>query len=192
MKARSCRVLGAIAAMPLLAAQPGLADNTPTLYHLRDSSYGCADPTATRALANPDETRRGSPAWVNATVRNGNCVAVTPRSPWRVVSLDGDVALMAYAGDIGPPGSYYFSIVQMFAPDGGHPGDPPAQPAATAPAADAGSSPTVLAPNDHPAVQPEPPKPPGSSWSAVSVVLAVIALGLAGGLGFLLGRAKRG
>jgi hypothetical protein len=178
--------LSALLAWAFLAGGSLADDAPPVLYHAQENTYGCADPDATRKLTNPDPAQLGDPAWVNATAKKGQCVAITPRSPWRVVTLKGDVALMAYAGDVGPPGSYYFSVAQLFAADGTHPGEPSAQPAASA--APDSSSPTALAPNNNPAPGPLPAR---RSWSAVDVILAVIALAIAGGLGFLLGRAKR-
>jgi hypothetical protein len=153
------------------------------------NTYGCTDPKATRALTDPNEARGPGSDWFTSTFAAGNCVSITPRSPWTMQSLDGDVAMMAYAGTVGPPGSYYIQDRLLVDPQGRHPSEAPVT-MATPPAAGprpAGpidsASPTALAPQPGLAA----PAAPASS-TGQPIVLRLIAVVIAGGGGFLLGR----
>lgn len=164
-------ILTVAGALGLAAGHAAAQDTQATLYHVTDSTYGCASPDATRALTNPSEPLRTDAPRFKTVFDGGRCVRITPRSPWKFVSQDGnDVALMSYAGTIGQPGSYYMKIDLLVDPLGHHPGEapsaaapqPPAanasQPAAGAPASDQ-SAPTALAP------QSQQPTPPASTQS---------------------------
>jgi hypothetical protein len=173
-------------------AAPGMAraDDAP-LYHVTEATTACADAVSVRTLTNQNDVRRNNPAVYKSTFDAGRCVSVTPKSPWRFVSRDNDVAMMDYAGTVGPPGSYYFSVAQLVDANGNHPGDTPAASAGTAPAA-AGppaSSETALAPNAPPATSSASTN--GSAppmWGVTNVLLLAVALLLAGICGFLVGR----
>lgn len=206
------RVLAALS-LVLLGLCPivAKADNPPVLYHSLSDTFGCGDPAAAIAMTDPNEPRRKSASWIKSTFTEGHCVSITPKSPWRFVSKAGDVALMDYAGTVGPPGSYYIRIDQMVDPNGAHPGDsqPPQagnQPApAPAPASDT-ASPTALAPAAGPVpssspapsvqgVEPVPvtaPAPSGerASWTTTDVALLLVGLALAFAAGFVLARRR--
>ena len=177
----------------LALAGQSKADDAP-LYHVTEATVACADAVSVRALTNPGETRRSNQGWFKSTFDGGRCVSVTTKSPWRFVSRDNDVAMMDYAGTVGPPGSYYFSVAQLVDANGNHPGDTPtasaaAAPATTPPAAGTpASSETALAPN----APPTPPTPTDGSaapmWGVTNVLLLAVALLLAGVCGFLVGR----
>jgi len=183
----------------LALAGPSRADDAP-LYHVTEATVACADAVSVRSLTNPGETRRSNQAWFKSTFDGGRCVSVTSKSPWRFVSRDNDVAMMDYAGTVGPPGSYYFSVALMVDANGNHPGDAPA--ASGAPAAGAspaaGTSPTganppasetALAPSSQPPSTATPTD--GSTaptWGVTNVLLLAVALLLAGICGFLIGR----
>jgi hypothetical protein len=179
----------------VVLAAPGMAraDDAP-LYHVTEATAACADAVSVRTLTNQTEVRRNNQAWYKSTFEAGRCVTVTPKSPWRFVSRDNDVAMMDYAGTVGPPGSYYFSVAQLVDANGNHPGDTGgAAPAAASPAGatstpiNPSSSETALAPN----AQPTSPAPGGASamtWGVTNVLLLAVALLLAGICGFLVGR----
>ena len=177
--------------LPLFAlAAPGLAraDDAP-LFHVTEATVACADETSVRALTNPNDARRTNQASYKATFDSGRCVSVTPKSPWRFVSRDNDVVMMDYAGTVGPPGSYYFSAAQLADPNGNHPGDTSAAPAAAnTPPAAAANPETALAPGS----QPASPAPGGNgmqpTWGVTNVLLLAVALLLAAVVGFLVGR----
>ena len=191
-------------AWAIMALVPSLARaDDAQLFHATSSTVGCADAATTRALTNPNEARRNNPTWVKNTFADGRCVSVTTKSPWRFVSRDGDVAMMDYAGTIGPPGSYYFSIALMIDPNGYHPGDVAAPaPVTTGPdAAKPATDETALAPKAPPPLpvmqptdgltpgfQPTPDAAAPSPWTLTNILLLVIALGLAALCGFLFGR----
>ncbi|MDB5393526.1 MAG: hypothetical protein JWM91_1032 [Rhodospirillales bacterium] len=189
-------MLASIALMPSVAltAATARANDATTLYHVQDTTYGCADPYATRVLTNPD---RPSPTTIKSTFSRGRCVSITPKSPWRFISRDEDVVLMEYAGDAGQPGSYYMRAEQLIGPNGGHPGDvqPPSIAAApSGPALTNPASETALAPETQPAPQGMPAMAPISNsqarpmWGVTEILLLVIALGLAVAGGYVLGR----
>jgi hypothetical protein len=94
--------VGAASAQP---AQP--------LYRVTRDTYGCANPRATAALTNPQEPRRGDPGWVNFVITDGHCAPITPRSQWRLVFREGNLAYMTYAGTTGLPGSFYLSSDEL-------------------------------------------------------------------------------
>jgi hypothetical protein len=115
-------------------------------------------------------------------------VRITPRSPWTLVSRDGDVALMSYAGTIGAPGSYYLKVDLLVDPEGRHPGDaqgmtapvaPVAGSARTAPPADQTGA-SALAPQPLIAGQPSGPAPSSadstSPWARVGWLLLLVAI----------------
>jgi len=188
-------------ALAALAPAMAKADDAP-LFHVSDPTVACADAAATRSLTNPSEARRSNPAWVKSTFADGRCVSVTSKSAWRFVSRDGDVAMMDYAGTVGPPGSYYFSVAQLTDANGYHPGDvaapapgaPAAAPAATTPT----TSETALAPNSQPATPGAAGTPPAAptptdmsaqpTWGVTNILLLAVALLLAGFGGYVIGR----
>jgi hypothetical protein len=178
----------------LTALVPGMAkaDDTP-LFHVGDPTVACADAATTRELTDPAEARRSNPAWVKSTFAAGRCVSVTSKSTWRFVSRDSDVAMMDYAGTVGPPGSYYFRVSQLTDANGYHPGDvtgtAPSAPAPSAAAANPASSETALAPNVPPATVIPPTGPAVEpTWGVTNVLLLLVALLLAGFGGYVIGR----
>ena len=196
------RVLAALSLFLLgLCPVVARADNPPVLYHSLSDTFGCGDPAAALALTDPNEQRRRNPSWVKSAFNEGHCVAITPKSPWRFTSKAGEVALMDYAGTVGPPGSYYIRADQMVDPNGAHPGESqPAQgnnQAASAPGQDT-ASPTALAPASGPApsgqsVDQAPLAAPVSSgerpsWTTMDVALLLVGLALAFSAGFVLAR----
>jgi len=180
------------AAVFLLAAiaLAGPAKAEETLYHVTEATVACADAVSVRTLTNTGETRPANQAAYKSTFDGGRCVSVTPKSPWRFVSRDNDVAMMDYAGTVGPPGSYYFSAAQLVDAGGNHPGDAPAASAGATPAgapatAAPASSETALAPTATPATADSTAAP---MWGVTNVLLLAVALLLAGVCGFLVGR----
>jgi hypothetical protein len=178
----------------LLAADIAYANDATTLFHVQDTTYGCVDPYATRVLTNPD---RPSPATIKSTFTKGRCVSITPKSPWRFISRDNDVALMEYAGDVGQPGAYYMRADQLIGPNGGHPGDvepptisaAPNQPALTNPASETALAPEIHPnPSSMPAAAPDVEPQGRPMWGVTEILLLVIALGLAVAGGYVLGR----
>jgi hypothetical protein len=171
---------------------PGKADDAP-LFHVKEATVACADAISVRNLTNPSEPRRSDAAWYKSTFESGRCVSVTPKSPWRFVSRENDVAMMDYAGTVGPPGSYYFLVAQLADPAGNHPGDTQGVPTAGAvpagPAA-ATSNETALAPNAPPPALASTPADvaAGPAWGITNILLLAVALLLAGICGFLVGR----
>ena len=101
-----------VAAAPL--SSPVVA--TESLYHVQHNTYGCHNPRAALALTNPAEVRRSDPGWVNYVVNDGQCAPITPNSPWRMERLQGDLAVMSYAGTTGLPGTYYLRASDLSAP----------------------------------------------------------------------------
>ena len=89
------------------------AQTTPGLFHVSHDTYACQNPRATLALTNPAEPRRTDPGWVAYVVNDGHCAPVTPRSPWNLVSRDGELAYISYAGTTGLPGSFYFKNTDL-------------------------------------------------------------------------------
>jgi hypothetical protein len=182
----SLLILGFALAVPGMAR----ADDAP-LYHVTEATAACADAVSVRALTNQSDSRRNNQAWYKSTFDAGRCVSVTTKSPWRFVSRDGDVAMMDYAGTVGPPGSYYFIAAQLVDTNGNHPGDAPAAGAAPAPTGatstqtNPSSSETALAPNAQSAF---PGASPTTTWGVTNVLLLAVALLLAGICGFLIGR----
>jgi hypothetical protein len=177
-----------------LTAGVARANDAPMLYHVSDVTYGCADPYATRVLTNPE---RPSAATIKSTIAQGRCVSITPKSPWRFISRDNDLALMEYAGDIGQPGSYYMRADQLVGPNGGHPGEmqPPGISAApNGPPLTNLASETALAPDNQPGLHGGPALSPLAApetrpmWGVSEILLLVIALGLAVAGGYVLGR----
>jgi hypothetical protein len=193
MRAAAVTFLVALATMAGVARA---ADDATTLFHVTDTTFGCADPYATRVLTNPDQ--RPTAAAVKTTFTRGRCVSITPRSPWRFISRDDDVVLMEYAGDIGQPGSYYMRADQLVGPNGGHPGDlqPPtvgAVPPASGPAPAASASETALAPSPLPPAGMAPALTSATPdarpmWGVTEILLFIIALGMAVAGGYVLGR----
>jgi len=190
---RLARHVITILLLAIALAVPGMAraDDAP-LYHVTEATAACADAVSVRTLTGPSDLRRNNPASYKSTFDAGRCVSVTPKSPWRFVSRDNDVAMMDYAGTVGPPGSYYFSVAQLVDANGNHPGDaagatpaaaPPAGAAATP--ANPSSSETALAPNAQPASSDASAMP---TWGVTNVLLLAVALLLAGICGFLIGR----
>jgi hypothetical protein len=194
--------------MALVLAVPALTaasaqDLPAVLYHVQDNTFGCANPMVTRSLTDPREPRLRSAAWVKQTMAQGRCVSITPQSPWKLVSLEGDVALMSYAGSVGPPGAYYLNVDELIDSSGRHPGETPAiDPSATLPnqtpsgqtaagqtganktpsttgvAAPDSTSATALAPRPDsvPAGPPEDRHRSGTVWVAIIAGLAFLAI----------------
>jgi len=181
-----------VLALVLSAGVARADDNTAPLYHVQQETFGCANPSYTRTLTNPQESRRNNRRWVRNAMNEGRCVTVTPRSPWKLVSLEGDVALMSYAGGSGPPGAYYLSVADVVDSDGQHPGGAPAAPQraasnpAPAPAQPNNTSATALAPppvnpssnasgsySDLPPLPPPAEAPQSSELTEISWILAV-------------------
>jgi hypothetical protein len=183
----------ATAFLVAILALAGPAEAGDTLYHVTEATVACADAVSVRTLTSPGENRPANQAAYKSTFDGGRCVSVTPKSPWRFVSRDNDVAMMDYAGTVGPPGSYYFSAAQLVDAGGNHPGDAPAAsaaaPAGTTPAAvpviAPSSSETALAPTATPAAADTTAAP---MWGVTNVLLLAVALLLAGVCGFLIGR----
>ncbi len=88
-----------------LAAGAQQADQR--FFHVTHDTYGCTNPRATLAITNHDDPRQRDPGWVAFVIADGHCAPITPRSPWRVVSMQGELAYMTYAGATGLPGSFY-------------------------------------------------------------------------------------
>ena len=189
---RSIAITILLAALSVAGGQARASD-TATLFHAVDTTYGCADPYATRTLTGPD---RPSAATVRTTFSRGRCVTITPKSPWRLISRDNDVALMEYAGDVGQPGSYYLRVDQLVGPNGDHPGDlPPPASTASGPALVNSASETALAPDHTPGpAGMAPPALTGAGaephpmWGVSEILLLLIALGIAVTGGYVLGR----
>ncbi len=133
------------------ALTPGLAAREPSsntaaarlatepIYHVQHDTFGCLNPSDTLVLSNPLEQRRSDTDWVGSFTKDRQCVPISPRSPWKLVRHDGDVALMAYAGSSSPPGSFYLRESDLALPasvdtaasppregGGDHPSSPPA------------------------------------------------------------------
>ncbi len=102
-----------ISTLVCVAGGSAHAQTTQTLFHVSRNTYGCANPRATLALTNPVEPRRTDPGWVAFVVNDGHCAPITPRSPWRLVSRQGDLAYMTYAGTTGLPGSFYLKSDEL-------------------------------------------------------------------------------
>ena len=80
-------------------------------YHVQLTTTGCQYPAAVRVLTDPDQLSL-SDARRLKSIRGsgGHCVTITPRSQWTFLWRENDVAMMSYAGRIGPPGSYYIKV----------------------------------------------------------------------------------
>lgn len=189
----------AASSFPGLAATTQADDTQSTLYHVLESTFGCGDPSATRTLTDPGETRRSNSSWLRNTIASGRCVTITPRSPWKLVSQDNGVALMEYAGTVGAPGSYYIAINELVDAVGKHPGEgvPPPGPAQTnaqgAPqsAANGTASETALAPTFPDNGAAGQSAIPHGNWSTLDVVLLLVAISIAGVVGYVVGRNTR-
>jgi hypothetical protein len=184
----------AIPAFFSLSATALADDAQATLYHVQENTFGCGDPSATRQLTDPSEPRKSNQAWMKSTISNGRCVTITPRSPWKVVTQDNGVALMEYAGTVGAPGSYYILASELVDPVGQHPGDtaPPAgaQPSGTAPnsAATPNAAETALAPAPQDVPSSATPIALHGNWSTWDVLLLLLAISIAGVVGYIVGR----
>jgi hypothetical protein len=172
-----------------------LADDAQaTLYHVQENTYGCGDPSATRLLTDPSEPRKSNPAWMKTTISNGRCVTITPRSPWKLVTQDNGVALMEYAGTVGAPGSYYILASELVDPVGQHPGEtaPAAGAQPPAPANNSTAAPnaaeTALAPSPQDVPSSATPIALHGNWSTWDVLLLLLAISIAGVVGYVVGR----
>ena len=113
---------------------------------------------------------------------DGLCVSISPQSPWKLVSLEGDVALMSYAGSVGQPGAFYLSVADLIDSSNRHPGDSSAAVGASA-RIPTDASATALAPDPQRVGQPvsasDQASAPGGGkgviWVAVITALAVLA-----------------
>ena len=101
-------LFASVAAIPASAQQAGRR-----LFHVTHDTYGCVNPLATLAITNPDDPRQRDPGWVAFVIADGHCAPITPRSPWRVESVQGDLAYMTYAGTTGLPGSFYLRLSDL-------------------------------------------------------------------------------
>jgi hypothetical protein len=182
------RTAATLALLVLAQAWPAVSRADDVLFHVSEATVACADETSVRSLTDPNETRRNNQAWYKSTFDSGRCVSVTPKSPWRFVSRDNDVAMMDYAGTVGPPGSYYFNATELVDPAGNHPGDKPAASGAAPAAASPPTAETALAPNGQPANTAPANSGAQPTWGVTNVLLLAIALLLAGVAGFLVGR----
>jgi hypothetical protein len=173
--------------LALCAGHAAAQETPPVLYHVQNDTVGCANPSFTRLLTAAREARRKNPTWRRETMERGRCVAVTPRSPWKLVLLEGDVALMSHAGADGPPGAYYLRVAQVIDAEGHHPGETPAAPAPFAgPVAPQAAAPTEAVPE--PAATPTPPVQaehhggiiPVVIIAALAVLAAIVVIALQG------------
>lgn len=172
--------------MVLAAASGWAQDAPPTQYHVTQDTFGCTDPEATRALTDPRETRGIDSAWFKGVFGKGQCVTITPRSPWRFLSRDGDVALMSYAGSIGAPGSYYLKVDQLVDPQGQHPGDAPSATPAPSPAANPNQTANPGTSDQSAALAPQPQisgqtsgpstAGPQSPWARIGWLMLLVAV----------------
>jgi hypothetical protein len=96
------------AVVPMALAQP-----QPTLFHVAHDTYGCVSPRATSAITNTADPRHSDPGWVRFVTTDGGCAPITPRSQWRLVFRQGDLAYVTYAGTTGLPGSYYLRADEL-------------------------------------------------------------------------------
>ena len=116
---RSLIVLGAALCILLPEWQAArAADATDTYFHVQQVTTGCQNPAAVRILADPDQTTAADPRRLKSIRTSGRCVTITPRSKWSFLWRENDVAMMSYAGKIGPPGSYYIRVDDLRDPDG--------------------------------------------------------------------------
>lgn len=166
----------------VLGLQAGLAKaqtDSGTLYHALTTTYGCEAPEALRSLVNPRESRRSNPAWVKDIYARGHCVTITQVSPWKVLSHEGDLAYVSYAGTVGPAGSYYVVGSVFVDPLGRHPGDVvgDAAPATAMPANP--SSATALAPPSDNSMAIGATETGSSSW-LIWLPAILIVIGIAG------------
>jgi hypothetical protein len=188
-------------AIPGFASKALAQDSQPSLYHVLESTYGCGDPGATRALTDPNEPRRSNASWMRKTIANGRCVTITPRSPWKLVTQDNGVALMEYAGTVGAPGSYYIATSELVDAVGRHPGEgapeqPPAQPQPNAPANSNAAQPPASGTTSETALAPSFPENgsaissalPHGTWTTLDVLLLLVAISIAGVVGYVVGR----
>jgi hypothetical protein len=185
----------AILVFPSLAARALADDAQATLYHVQENTFGCGDAGATRLLTDPSEPRRSSPSWIKSTIASGRCVTITPRSPWKLLSQDNGMALMEYAGTVGAPGSYYIAASELVDPVGKHPGDTSPTTAAPAPANTTAAAPnaaeTALAPSPQDVPNPAAPIAFHGNWSTWDVLLLLLAISIAGVVGYIVGRNTR-
>jgi hypothetical protein len=194
---RAYRAALAVALTAFLgSAAHALADDAQaTLYHVQENTFGCGDPSATRLLTDPNETRKSNPAWMKTTISNGRCVTITPRSPWKLVTQDNGVALMEYAGTVGAPGSYYILASELVDPVGQHPGDTAPAASAPPPAANNTAAPnaaeTALAPSPQDVPSSVAPIALHGNWSTWDVLLLLLAISIAGVVGYVVGRNTR-
>jgi hypothetical protein len=183
------RILAAVAAgLAAISVTAGAAtaqDAPSMLYHVTQGTFGCVAPDATRALTDPATAPQPDTPEFKTAFDVGHCVTITPRSPWKFVSRDGDVALMSYAGTVGAAGSFYMKIDLLVDPLGNHPnGEPdappaaaPTQPVPAAPAPDRSSA-TALAPQPDAGATDAAPAPRSrAGWLGFILVLAALAGG---------------
>ena len=155
--------IGAIAMLGLQAGVAQAQTDFGTLYHALTTTYGCEAPEALRSLVNPREPRRANPAWVKDIYAKGHCVTITQISPWKVLSHEGELAYVSYAGTVGPAGSYYVVGSVFVDPLGRHPGDAVADSAPAAAPANPSSATALAPPADTTwrSVRPRPHRRPG-------------------------------
>jgi hypothetical protein len=118
-----------------------VAGQAATIVHVKYPVYGCEKPDSVGAINNEADPRHTDPNWLATTMGYGQCVRITPQSPWEPMGADvGGLTLLAYRGDVGRPGSFYvptaaidFAAGGGSAPDAGGAGLEP-QPGGTAPA----------------------------------------------------------
>ncbi len=169
-------------------------DPQPTLYHVQESTFGCGDAASTRLLTDPSEPRRSNSSWMKTTISNGRCVTITPRSPWKLMSQDNGVALMEYAGTVGAPGSYYIASSELVDPVGSIPALAPLAQGTTSantPAAAPNAAETALAPSPQDVPNTATPIAFHGNWSTWDVLLLLLAISIAGVVGYIVGRNTR-
>jgi hypothetical protein len=124
------------------------ADDGPPLYHSQKPTIGCANPNAVRLLTREIGPSQKTRSWVKSTFVEGRCISITPKSTWRLIFLNGDVAIMDYVGFRAPPGSYYFSVADMVDAHDHHPESIPVSPNRTDSQQEIGGSTVLREPSD--------------------------------------------
>lgn len=167
--------LGVLTALCLL--MPMQAAAAP-IVHVKYPVYGCQRPGAVAAINNEANLRQADPNWLAAARGYGQCVRITPQSPWEPVGADASgLTLLAYRGTVGQPGSFY---VPTAAIDFGAAGTPTpgtgAAPAVPPQAGAAAPGPAAAtADGDHPAAGEHPPGPTANADPPLAEVEAGMA-----------------
>ena len=117
-----------------------------TTVHVKYPVYGCEKQPAVAVINNEADPRHTDPEWLATTMGYGQCVRITPQSPWEPLSADqGGLTLLAYRGAVGRPGSFFVPTAAIdFAPGTGGPPGPADQPLSIGQAAGTGSQDTPM------------------------------------------------